>query len=122
MKKETVCSNKAPAAIGPYSQAIKANGFMFCSGINPADGSIPTDIEGQTRRVMENIKGLLADNGLDMSQIVKTTLFIKDMNDFAKINAVYAEYFTADPPARACVEVARLPKDLLIEIESIVAL
>lgn len=122
MKKEAVSSKHAPAAIGPYSQAVKAGGFLFCSGVipvDPADGSVPSDIEGQTRQVMENIKGLLADNGLDMSAVVKTTLFIKDMNDFSKINAVYAEYFKEAPPARSCVEVARLPKDLLIEVESI---
>lgn len=125
MKKEVIKSAKAPAAIGPYSQAIKTGNLMFCSGIipvDPATGVIAEGIEAQTRQVMENIKGLLGDNGADMSDIVKTTVFIKNMNDFAKINAIYGEYFTADPPARGCVEVARLPKDVLIEIECIVAL
>ncbi len=125
MKKQAVSSNKAPAAIGPYSQAVRLGDTLFCSGIIPivpATGNIPEGVEAQTRQVMENIKGLLSDQGVGMDRIVKTTLFIKDMNDFAKINAVYAEYFTAEPPARSTVEIARLPKDVLIEIESIVAL
>ncbi|WP_188397807.1 RidA family protein [Sporomusa sp. GT1] len=120
--KKVVNTEKAPAAIGPYSQAIKANGLIFVSGqlpVNPADGSIPTDVEAQAKQSLENVAAILASEGLTTDDVVKTTVFIKNMNDFAAINGVYAQYFTKDFPARACVEVARLPKDVLVEVEAI---
>ena len=123
--KQVISTEKAPAAIGPYSQAIEVNGMVYTSGqipVNPATGEIAGTIEGQARQVMENVKNLLAAAGATMDQVVKTTVFIKDMNDFAKINEVYAKYFTEPYPARSCVEVARLPKDVLLEVETIVEL
>ncbi|MEL7632024.1 MULTISPECIES: RidA family protein [Sporomusa] len=120
--KKVVNTEKAPAAIGPYSQAIKANGLIFVSGqlpVNPADGSTPADVEAQTKQSLENVAAILASEGLTTDDVVKTTVFIKNMNDFAAINGVYAQYFTKDFPARACVEVARLPKDVLVEVEAI---
>lgn len=120
--KKIVNTEKAPAAIGPYSQAIKANGLIFISGqlpVNPADGSIPTDVEAQAKQSLENVVAILASEGLTADDVVKTTVFIKNMNDFATINGVYAQYFTKEFPARACVEVARLPKDALVEVEAI---
>ncbi|CVK20303.1 RidA family protein [Sporomusa sphaeroides] len=120
--KKVVNTEKAPAAIGPYSQAIKANGLIFVSGqlpVNPADGSIPADVEAQAKQSLENVAAILASEGLTTDDVVKTTVFIKNMNDFAAINGVYAQYFTKDFPARACVEVARLPKDVLVEVEAI---
>ena len=122
--KKVISTDKAPAAIGPYSQAIEANGFVFASGqipVNPATGEIPEGIEAQARQSLENVVNLLAAAGVKPEDVVKTTVFIKDMNDFAKVNAVYAEYFKTDCPARAGVEVARLPKDVLVEIEAIAA-
>ncbi len=120
--KKVVSTDKAPAAIGPYSQAIEANGFVFASGqipVNPATGEIPAGIEAQAKQSLENVVNLLAAAGVKPEDVVKTTVFIKDMNDFAKVNAVYSEYFKTDCPARSCVEVARLPKDVLIEVEAI---
>ncbi len=120
MKK--ISTNKAPQAIGPYSQAIITNGFMFCSGqipINPETGEIPEGVEAQAHQVFKNIKNLLEAGGSSIDKVVKTSVFIKDMNDFAKINEIYAQYFTEDFPARSCVEVARLPKDVLLETEVI---
>ena len=120
--KKVVNTEKAPVAIGPYSQAIKANGLIFVSGqlpVNPADGSIPADVEAQAKQSLENVAAILASEGLTTDDVVKTTVFIKNMNDFAAINGVYAQYFTKDFPARACVEVARLPKDVLVEVEAI---
>ena len=122
--KKVISTDKAHAAIGPYSQAIEANGFVFASGqipVNPATGEIPEGIEAQARQSLENVVNLLAAAGVKPEDVVKTTVFIKDMNDFAKVNAVYAEYFKTDCPARAGVEVARLPKDVLVEIEAIAA-
>lgn len=124
MEKTILSSKNAPAAIGPYSQAVKSGGFVFCSGmipVDPATGGVPEGAAAQTRQVLVNIKNLLADNGLELKNIVKTTLYIKNMDDFATINAEYAAFFESDPPARSTVEVARLPKDVLIEIESIVS-
>lgn len=113
----------APAAIGPYSQAIKVGDLVFTSGqipINPATGElVPGGVEEQAQQVLKNLKAVLEAAGTSLDSVVKTTVFIKDMNDFAKINAIYATYFTSNPPARSCVEVARLPKDVLIEIEAI---
>ncbi|SDF67648.1 RidA family protein [Sporolituus thermophilus] len=118
-----VSTANAPAAIGPYSQAIKVGNLVFTSGqipINPATGELVTgSVEEQTHQVLKNVKAVLEAAGASLDSVVKTTVFIKDMNDFAKINAVYATYFTVNPPARSCVEVARLPKDVLIEIEAI---
>ena len=123
---ETVSTEKAPKALGPYSQALKAGGFVWCSGqipINPATGAIEAiTIEDQTRQVIENLSNVLAAAGSSLASVVKTTVFIKDMNDFAALNGVYAEMFGDTKPARSCVEVARLPKDVKIEIEAVAAL
>ena len=120
--KKVIATDKAPAAIGPYSQAIEVNGMVYTSGVipvNPATGEIPEGSVAQARQVMENMSALLAAAGSSMDQVVKTTVFIKEMNDFAAINEVYAEFFTKDYPARSCVEVARLPKDVMMEMEAI---
>ena len=120
---KTISTEKAPAAIGPYSQAIEVNNMVFTSGvipINPQTGELVTgSIEEQAEQAIGNLAALLKESGVAMENVVKTTVFIKDMNDFAKVNEVYAKYFTSDFPARSCVEVARLPKDVLIEIEAI---
>lgn len=122
---EVISTDKAPAALGPYSQAIRVNGMIYCSGqipINPATGSIEAvTIEGQTAQSISNLKNVLEKAGSALSKVVKTTVFIKDMNDFAALNKVYAEMFGDTKPARSCVEVARLPKDVLVEIECIAA-
>ena len=121
--KQIIKTDKAPAAIGPYSQAVAINGFLFTSGqipLNPATGLLDsTDVEDQTRQALLNLKAVLEAYGAELSQVVKTTVFIKDMNDFARINKVYGEFFTDAHPARSCVEVARLPKDVLVEIEAV---
>ena len=123
---ETVSTEKAPKALGPYSQALKSGGFVWCSGqipINPATGAIEAvTIEDQTRQAIENLSNVLAAAGTSLSSVVKTTVFIKDMNDFAALNGVYAEMFGDTKPARSCVEVARLPKDVKVEIEAVAAL
>ena len=120
---ETIATDRAPAALGPYSQAIRANGMIYCSGqipINPATGSIEAKtIEEQTAQSITNLKNVLEKAGSSLAKVVKTTVFIKDMNDFAALNKVYAELFGDTKPARSCVEVARLPKDVLVEIECI---
>jgi 2-iminobutanoate/2-iminopropanoate deaminase len=120
---ETVSTESAPKALGPYSQALKVNGFVYCSGqipINPATNAIEAEtIEDQTRQVITNLKNVLEAAGASLSAVVKTTVFIKDMNDFAALNGVYAEMFGETKPARSCVEVARLPKDVKVEIEAI---
>ena len=120
--KKVISTTNAPAAIGPYSQAIEANGFVFASGqipVNPETGEIPEGIEAQAEQVMKNVKNLLEAAGTSVDQVVKTVLFIKNMDDFATINGIYAKYFAKDCPARSCVEVARLPKDVLLEMEAI---
>ena len=120
--KQVISTSNAPAAIGPYSQAIEVNGMVYTSGqipVNPATGEIADSIEGQARQVMENVKNLLEAAGTSMGNVVKTTVFIKDMNDFGKINEIYAEYFEGACPARSWVEVARLPKDVLMEMEAV---
>lgn len=123
MIKNVIKTDKAPAAIGPYSQAIEVNGIIYTSGVVPIDPAtgevVGGDISVQAKRVFESMKALLEAAGSDMDQVVKTTVFIKDMNDFAALNEVYASYFTGDFPARSCVEVARLPKDVLVEMEVI---
>jgi 2-iminobutanoate/2-iminopropanoate deaminase len=125
-KKEPVLTSQAPAPIGPYSQAIRAGGLLFCSGqvaLDPASGQVAAaDVEGQTRRVLENLKAVVEAGGAQLSSVVKTTIFLKSMNDFPKVNEIYATYFPAPAPARSTVEVSRLPKDVLVEIEAIVAL
>lgn len=122
---EVIATEKAPAALGPYSQAIRVNGMIYCSGqipINPATGTIEaTTIEEQTAQSISNLRNVLEKAGSSLSNVVKTTVFIKDMNDFAALNKVYAEMFGDTKPARSCVEVARLPKDVLVEIECIAA-
>ena len=120
--KKVISTTNAPAAIGPYSQAIEANGFVFASGqipVNPETGEIPEGIEAQAEQVMKNVKNLLEAAGTSVDQVVKTSVFIKNMDDFATINGIYAKYFAKDCPARSCVEVARLPKDVLMEMEAI---
>ena len=124
MSKKVISTSKAPAAIGPYSQAIEVNGFVFASGqipIIPETGELAQGIEAQTKQALTNVKSIMEASGLTMSNIVKTSVFIKDMNDFAKVNEIYATFFEGDYPARSCVEVARLPKDVLIEVEVIAA-
>ncbi len=123
---ETIATDKAPKALGPYSQALKAGGFVWCSGqipINPATNTIEAaTIEDQTRQAISNLKNVLEAAGTSLANVVKTTVFIKDMNDFAALNAVYAEMFGDTKPARSCVEVARLPKDVKVEIECVASL
>lgn len=122
MTKKAISTDKAPAAIGPYSQAIEVNGMIFTSGVipvNPATGEIPAGVEAQAEQAFSNMAALLQEGGTSIEAVIKTTVFIKDMNDFAKINEIYARYFTGTFPARSCVEVARLPKDVLLEVEAI---
>ena len=122
---KTVSTEKAPAAIGPYSQAQIAGGFVFASGqipIIPETGALAEGLEAQANQVFSNIRELLLAAGTDISKVVKTTVFIKNMNDFGKINEIYAQYFTEQYPARSCVEVARLPKDVLLECEVVAEL
>lgn len=119
---KTVSTDKAPSAIGPYSQAKVVGDFVFTSGqiaINPATSEVEaTTIEAQTKQVCENIKNLLEASGSDLENVVKTTCFLKNMEDFAAFNAIYAEYFTSKP-ARSCVAAKQLPKDVLVEVETI---
>ncbi|MCG0276529.1 MAG: RidA family protein [Thermosediminibacteraceae bacterium] len=121
--KKVIKTDMAPKAIGPYSQAVMVGDFLFASGqiaINPATGEIVEGgIEAQTRQVMENVKNILQAAGMDFSNVVKTTVFITNMDDFAKVNEIYATYFGENPPARSCVEVSKLPKGALIEVEVI---
>ncbi|MBQ9872480.1 MAG: RidA family protein [Eubacterium sp.] len=121
--KQIIATDKAPAAIGPYSQAVKTGNLIFTSGMIPIDPATNTLVEGgievQATRAIENLKALLEASGSGLDKVVKTVVFIKDMNDFAKVNEIYATFFTDAYPARSCVEVARLPKDVLIEIEAI---
>ena len=122
---KVVSTEKAPAAIGPYSQARIAGGLVYTSGqigIIPETGAVAEGLEAQAHKVFKNLTELLKAAGSDMSKVVKTTVFIKDMNDFAAINAIYAHYFAEPYPARSCVEVARLPKDVLVECELIAEL
>ena len=121
--REVVTSDRGPRPIGPYSQAIKVNGLLFVSGqvaLDPKTNEfLVGDIAKQTERVLENLKGIVEGAGSKLSHVVKTTVFLKNMNDFAAMNEVYARYFSAAPPARSTVEVARLPKDALVEMEVI---
>ena len=121
--KTVINTNGAPQAIGPYSQAIKANGFLFVSGqipLDPVSGQIVYGgVESQTYQVLNNLKAILAHEGLTCDDVVKASVFLKDMEDFAVVNKVYAKYFVNEPPARACVQVAKLPRDVSVEIEVI---
>ena len=120
--KKIIATNNAPAAIGPYSQAVELNGTLFISGqipVNPATGEMPQGIEAQTRQVLKNIGAILEADGLTYNDVVKTTVMIANMADFAAMNAVYAEFFTADKPARVCFQAVALPKNALVEIEAI---
>ncbi len=124
MDSNHITTDKAPAAIGPYSQAVKAGNFLFISGqipLDPASGQLITgDIKEQTRRVLENIKGIVSVVNGTMERVIKTTVYLKNMDDFSQMNEAYAEYFQNNLPARACVEVSRLPRDVGVEIEAIV--
>lgn len=126
MNNQVIHTNDAPAAIGLYSQAIKAGNMLFISGqgsLNPNNMEVVEgDVKSQTSQALENISAILKEAGADFSDVVKTTVFIKDMNEFSQINEVYAKYFGENKPARSCVEVARLPKDIKIEIELIAVL
>ena len=124
MSKKIISTDKAPAAIGPYSQAVEAGGFVYASGqipIDPATGNIPEGIEAQAKQALTNVKNLIEAAGLTLDDVIKTSVFIRNMDDFAKVNEIYATFFTKDFPARSCVEVARLPKDVLIEVEVVAA-
>ena len=121
--REVIATNDGPKAIGPYSQAIKANGFVFVSGqvaLDPATQQVaPGDVAAQTERALQNLAGILKAAGTSLDRAVKTTVFLKNMSDFAAMNEVYGRHFTQTPPARSTVEVARLPKDVLLEIDVI---
>ncbi|PYT46611.1 MAG: reactive intermediate/imine deaminase [Acidobacteria bacterium] len=124
--RDVVLTDRGPKPIGPYSQAIRANGLLFISGqvaLDPKTGEMTeADIRKQTERVLENVRGIVEAAGSKMTHVVKTTVFLKDMNDFGTMNEVYAGYFTSTPPARSTVQVSRLPKDALVEIEVIAML
>ena len=124
--KKIISTNDAPAAIGPYSQGVLAGGFLYVSGqlpLNPATGAFAgDDITSQARQSLENVKAVVCAAGMTLENVVKVNVYMKDMADFADLNAVYAEYFSSDCPARAAVEVARLPKDALVEIEAVACL
>lgn len=122
---KVIATANAPAAIGPYSQALIIGNLIFTSGqvgIDPATGKLLEGLEAQAHQAFKNIAAILDASGTDMSKVVKTTVFIKDMNDFGKVNEIYAKYFTEPFPARSCIEIARLPKDALIECEVIAEL
>ena len=126
-KKEAVLSKNAPQPIGPYSQAIRSGHMLFCSGqiaLDPATGQVvaPTDVEAQTRKLMENLGAVLQAGGASFVEVVKTTIFLKSMGDFPKVNEIYGSFFKGTPPARSTVEVSRLPKDVLVEVEAIAVL
>lgn len=126
MSKQIILTDKAPAPIGPYSQAVRAGNFVFCSGqipLDPVSGQFVggSDVQAQTKQVMENVKAVVEASGAKLDQVVKTTIFLKSMGDFPKVNEIYGTYFKNEPPARSTVEVARLPKDVLVEVEVIVS-
>ena len=121
--REVISTNEGPKAIGPYSQAIKVNGFVFVSGqvaLDPVTNTLVSgDVGFQTDRVMKNLKGILTAAGTSLEKVVKSSVFLKNMNDFSAMNEVYGKYFASAPPARSTVEVARLPKDVLVEVDVI---
>lgn len=122
--KKIIKTGKAPGAIGPYSQAVEANGYVFTAGqipVHPVTGKIPEGIQAQTRQSLSNVEAILASVGLIMENVVKVTVFLQDMKMFGDMNEVYGTFFSGEYPARSAVEVARLPKDVLIEIEAIAA-
>lgn len=123
--RDIVLTDKGPKPIGPYSQAVRSNGFLYLSGqvaLDPKSGElVGSDVAQQTQQTLENVKGILEAAGSNLHHVVKTTVFLKDMNDFAAMNETYAKYFPSAPPARSTVQVARLPKDALVEIEVIAA-
>ena len=122
--KKAISTDKAPAAIGPYSQAIEVNGMVYTSGVIPvvpSTGEIPEGAAAQADQAIGNLAALIEASGAQVEDTIKTVVFIKNMDDFGKVNEIYSKYFKTDCPARSCVEVARLPKDVLIEIEAIVA-
>lgn len=122
MSKQIISTDKAPAAIGPYSQATKIGNLIFTSGVipvNPATGELPEGIEAQATQAFTSLKAVVEAGGSSMDKVVKTTVFIKNMEDFAKINEIYSKFFPTPCPSRSCVEVARLPKDVLLEIEAV---
>ena len=119
---ELISTTNAPAAIGPYSQGLKVGNLVFVSGqipVNPATGSMVEDVEGQAKQSLTNLQNILKEAGLSLSNVVKTTVFLSDLNDFATVNAVYESFFTAPYPARSCVQVAGIPKGAKVEIECI---
>lgn len=125
MTMKEVKTNNAPAAIGPYSQAIISGNTVFASGqipVNPSNGEIPDGVEAQANQAFTNVKNLLEAAGTSIDKVIKTTVFIQNMDDFGKINEIYASYFTEPFPARSCVEVAKLPKGVLLEVEAIAEL
>jgi 2-iminobutanoate/2-iminopropanoate deaminase len=126
MKKEIIRTSNAPGPVGPYAQAVKAGNMLYCSGqipLNPSTGAIPEGIDAQTRQVLTNLEAVLKAGGADFGSVVKTTVFLKDMNDFPAMNAIYAEAFgETTAPARSTVQVTRLPKDVLVEIDAIAVL
>ena len=122
MTKEVINTNNAPEAIGPYSQGVIVGDFVYTSGqipLNPVTGELVTDIKLATKQSMENIKAILEEAGTSLNNVVKTSIFLKDLNDFEAVNEVYGTYFIENTPARSCVQVAKLPKDAVIEIEAI---
>ena len=122
MTKEVINTNNAPEAIGLYSQVVIVGDFVYTSGqipLNPATGELVTDIKLATKQSMENIKAILEEAGTSLNNVVKTSIFLKDLNDFEAVNEVYGTYFIENKPARSCVQVAKLPKDAVIEIEAI---
>lgn len=122
MKNNVISAKNAPAAVGPYSHAMHAGNTLYTSGqlgIDPATGTIPEGVEAQAEQAMKNLQAVLNEAGMGFEDVVKTTVYLKNISDFAAINAIYAKYFPSNPPARSCVEVAALPKDGLYEIEAI---
>ncbi|MGL5327810.1 MAG: RidA family protein [Peptostreptococcaceae bacterium] len=125
MCKEIINTENAPGAIGPYSQATKIGNLVYTSGQLPIDmatGELATDVKEATKASLDNVKAILEEAGTSMDKIFKTTVFVKDLNDFNAVNEVYATYFESNPPARSCVQVAKLPKDAVVEIEAIAVL
>lgn len=120
--KETIVAENAPAAIGPYSHAVVINDMVFTSGqlgLIPETGKLPEGVEAQTEQALINLRNVLKASGADMEHVVKTTVFVQDLADFAKVNAIYAKFFATNPPARSCVQVAKLPAGGLVEIEAV---
>jgi len=122
--KEVITTPKAPAAVGPYSQGIKLGDILFVSGqipINPETGDIPKSIEEQSHQALKNLQAVVEAGGSSLDRVLKVTIFLTDMNNFGTVNAIYSQYFKEDPPARSCIEVSKLPKDVDIEIEAVAA-